>query len=93
MSATKHIEALQYYKDYADSTTALNESLNREIKDCYGQIDSLRLEIKRMECDTSAKNSAAQVGYADSMKASQAVEQLHTLADELHRAKIHMMSL
>lgn len=92
-AAAKHIETLQHYKDYADSTAALNESLNREIKDCYGQIDSLRLEIKRMEHESSARNSIAQLQNADSLKASQAELQLHGISDELHRAKIHIMSL
>ena len=46
-----------------------------------------------MEIDASVKNSTAQLGHADLMKASQAEEQLHSFADELHRAKIHIMSL
>jgi hypothetical protein len=46
--SNKHIETLQYYKDYADSTQVLNEALNREVKDCYQQIDSLRSEVRRL---------------------------------------------
>lgn len=34
-SSGKHIETLERYKDYAESTQTLNEALNKEIKDCY----------------------------------------------------------
>lgn len=79
-SAAKHIETLQFYKDYADSTATLNESLNREIKDCYGQIDSLRLEIKRIEHENSMKASKAQFEHGDSARLSQSEGQLHVLS-------------
>lgn len=91
MSA-KHIETLQYYKDYAESTAALNESLTREIKDCYTQIDGMRNEIRRIEYESTVKNSSAMLP-PDSRRDGQAEVQLHSLSEELHRAKIHIMSV